>query len=72
MWGRLRTDGDRAVLSLTSTADEATSVTVGALRGDAVDALTGERFTLTHESSVVDVPARGSRLLIVDGAHGDA
>ncbi|HEV2361201.1 MAG TPA: hypothetical protein VGS21_05830, partial [Acidimicrobiales bacterium] len=72
VWARRRVSGSRTGLSLTSTAPDATPVTLVGLVGDAVDALSGEHFRLTPTTPVVEVPAMGSRLLIVDGAHGSS
>lgn len=72
VWGRVRLAGDRAVMSLTSTSDEPLAVSVRALRGLVVDALTGERWDLSGEGTTVDVPARGSRLLVSEGSRADA
>ena len=72
VWGRFRRSGTRGVLSLTSTATEVTTVRVNSVGDLGVDALTGERITAEGDTLVVDVPAGGSRLLIVEGTHGQS
>jgi len=68
--GVLRAADGRGVLAFTSTAAEPATVDVRCAGSAVVDALTGERIVADNGVLAVSMPARGSRLMIVETAHG--
>lgn len=68
VFARLRSDGERALLAVTSTSDAASSASVHVRAATAHDLLTGETVACEPELRV-DVPARGTRIILLEGIH---
>ena len=68
VFARLRADGDRGLLTVTSTDDAAAGATILVRAKRATD-LVSETDLPTDPTLRVDVPARGTRLILLEGIH---
>lgn len=69
VYARLRTNGTRGLLTVTSTAETEMEPEVLVAAGQATDLVSGAILATTHPFRVA-VPARGTRLILLEGLHG--